>query len=363
MRLSEFIREELLKRGWSGTDLGSMLGCSHRSTISKLVNGKQLPSIKQVTLLAEIFNVSINEVLTMRWEDELAGMQEDSVDEEKLRRVIKLYKTTPIPQMLKYKWASISDRTNPDELIKVFGPMEEEFQQLSGRAHKTDAGQFALSDIQKAWIYEVRTVARKLSVSSYSENALRSALPALRQIMVSGTGLERTFAILSQVGVRLVFVECKNSKIDGVCTWLDALSPVIGMTLRFDRYDNFWFILRHELEHVLQGPSCTPILDDDLLSQEVDKLLGYERSANIAAREFCVPEELTFQCIEESKGFLTDLGVHCFAERHELSPCVLAGQIRHKLNRYNILTKLMTPIRASLIECAPMVEGWGRCAV
>ncbi len=25
------------------------------------------------------------------------------------------------------------------------------------------------------------------------------------------------------------------------------------MSLRFDRIDNFWFVLRHELEHVIQG--------------------------------------------------------------------------------------------------------------
>jgi HTH-type transcriptional regulator/antitoxin HigA len=38
-----------------------------------------------------------------------------------------------------------------------------------------------------------------------------------------------------------------------MCLWLnDGTSPVIGMSLRFDRIDNFWFVLRHELEHVIQ---------------------------------------------------------------------------------------------------------------
>ena len=38
--------------------------------------------------------------------------------------------------------------------------------------------------------------------------------------------------ILSECGVRLVIVEgLPNGKIDGVCTWLDKNSPVIGLSL------------------------------------------------------------------------------------------------------------------------------------
>ena len=59
--------------------------------------------------------------------------------------------------------------------------------------------------------------------------------------------------ILTESGIRFVIVEAlSSSKIDGVCFWLDDFSPVIGLTLRFDRIDNFWFVLRHELEHVIQ---------------------------------------------------------------------------------------------------------------
>ncbi|KAI1694314.1 hypothetical protein Ddc_22202 [Ditylenchus destructor] len=54
------------------------------------------------------------------------------------------------------------------------------------------------------------------------------------------------------------FVEAlSGSKIDGACFWLDAHKPVIGMTLRFDRIDNFWFVLRHEIEHVLREDGRT----------------------------------------------------------------------------------------------------------
>ena len=59
--------------------------------------------------------------------------------------------------------------------------------------------------------------------------------------------------LLWTCGVRLIFVEAlPGSKIDGVCVWLGD-QPVIGITLRLDRLDNFCFVLRHEIEHVLRG--------------------------------------------------------------------------------------------------------------
>ena len=34
------------------------------------------------------------------------------------------------------------------------------------------------------------------------------------------------------------------------------------MTLRFDRIDNFWFVLRHELEHVIQKHGQSAVMLD-----------------------------------------------------------------------------------------------------
>ena len=68
---------------------------------------------------------------------------------------------------------------------------------------------------------------------------------------------------MMECGVRYIIVEgLPGGKIDGVCFWLDPRSPVIGMSLRFDRIDNFWLVLRHEIEHVLCGHGKSePIID------------------------------------------------------------------------------------------------------
>src|SRR6202041_1370154 len=85
-----------------------------------------------------------------------------------------------------------------------------------------------------------------------------------------------------------------TSKIDGVCVWLNEKAPVIGMSLRFDRIDNFWFVLRHELEHVIQKHGQSSVMMDANLEGDRagtgSSVTEEERIANAAAAEFCVPQ-------------------------------------------------------------------------
>src|SRR6185437_17084089 len=95
-------------------------------------------------------------------------------------------------------------------------------------------------------------------------------------------------------GVRLIFVEkLPQANIDGVCFWLDD-SPVIGMSLRFDRIDNFWFVFRHEVDHVLhKDGKQNPVIDDlEGIKASTDaSLSAQERRANAAAANFCAPSD------------------------------------------------------------------------
>lgn len=64
-------------------------------------------------------------------------------------------------------------------------------------------------------------------------------------------------------------------------------TPVTGMSLRRDNIDNFWFVLRHEIEHVLRGDGIDDsMIDWDLEGERAgtgDDLLEEERLANRAA--------------------------------------------------------------------------------
>src|SRR6185295_18518779 len=83
---------------------------------------------------------------------------------------------------------------------------------------------------------------------------LRGTLGQLRSLITDPESTGDVAEILAGAGVRFVVVEwLPGMKVDGVCTWLDDESPVIGLSTLHDRLDNFWFTLRHEIEHILRG--------------------------------------------------------------------------------------------------------------
>src|SRR6202012_169460 len=72
--------------------------------------------------------------------------------------------------------------------------------------------------------------------------------------------------ILAELGVRLVVIEpLPRSLIDGAAFWMDEQSPVIAISLRYDRIDWFWFTLAHECAHILNGHEES--LDNDLVGE------------------------------------------------------------------------------------------------
>lgn len=89
-----------------------------------------------------------------------------------------------------------------------------------------------------AWLFRVRTLAEKQVVPAYSVEKLAAAVES-RKTSSASAGRGATHRILAEAGVRLVFAACPGSKIDGATFWLDDGKPVIGMTIRFDRIDNF----------------------------------------------------------------------------------------------------------------------------
>src|SRR5690606_12021805 len=99
-------------------------------------------------------------------------------------------------------------------------------------------------------------------------------------------------------------------KIDGVCFWLDDQKPVIAMSLRYDRIDNFWFVLRHEIEHVLNRDGV--VIDD--LDPSSETMSDQEAAANEAAEEFCVSSVDLTDFMERKGPLYTDDKLRRFAK-------------------------------------------------
>jgi HTH-type transcriptional regulator/antitoxin HigA len=122
------------------------------------------------------------------------------------------------------------------------------------------------------------------------------------------------------------------------CAHLRPLGFVIGMTLRHDRLDNFWFVLFHEIGHVflhLFGQLKLDFFDeeDDSESDEVEK------QADRFALDRLIPDVVWKQCL--SRFTLSEEAVRLDAERVGIDPSIIAGRIRRERNNYMILNDLI----------------------
>jgi HTH-type transcriptional regulator/antitoxin HigA len=164
-----------------------------------------------------------------------------------------------------------------------------------------------------------------------------------------------------ECGVKYVIVEAlPGSKIDGACFWLNNDQPVIALSLRLDRIDNFWFVLRHEIEHVLQehGKDDGFILDLDPEVSNQNIVNEAEIVANLAAAEFCVPKTELDNFYNRIYPLFSEQKVLLFANRIGVHMGIVVGQLQRKLNRYDYLRSYQVKIRSYAISGA-LTDGWG----
>jgi HTH-type transcriptional regulator/antitoxin HigA len=145
--------------------------------------------------------------------------------------------------------------------------------------------------------------------------------------------------ILQEHGVILVLERhLPATHLDGAAMLLDGKIPVIGLTLRHDRLDNFWFTLLHELGHIFlhrdQG------LKDGFFDEEGAPALNeLENEADHFAESAFMPNEIWKKSFVR---FTRDRNqVVQFAKGHGISSAVVAGRIRRERNDYTLFNDLM----------------------
>ncbi|MCZ7665175.1 MAG: XRE family transcriptional regulator [Thermoleophilia bacterium] len=143
---------------------------------------------------------------------------------------------------------------------------------------------------------------------------------------------------LADLGIALVVEpHLPGTHLDGAGL-LSARGPLIGLTLRHDRVDNFWFVLLHELAHVANHlrPGKLLATFDDLDSGPDD---GVEREADAVAGEALLPSDTWETSL--ARYVRSPDSVTLFAQELGISPAIVAGRIRHEANNYVILSDLV----------------------
>jgi len=356
----DFIKEELEAREWSQTDLAEVLGRSVR-LVNEIVNGKRAITPETATGLAKAFGTSAQFWMNLEssWQLSKLGSEDDAI-----ARRARLYGKFPVKEMIRRSW--IDNSSSLDVLETRFAQFFK-VENLDCVPHLRHAAKKTHYDDtpspQLAWLFRVRQIAESMVVPAYSERKLRDAVSSLASLRSEPEETRHVPRLLAECGVRFLIVESlPQSKIDGVCFWLQN-APVIALSIRFDRIDNFWFVLRHEIEHALRKHGQTTECIDVELDQSslvVDQPQE-EVLANTAAADFCVPAEEMNDFVARVKPFFSEQRVLLFAQRLQIHPGLVVGQIQRRTENYAFLKRYLVKVRQYLTGSA-MTDGWGNVA-
>ena len=361
-----FIAEELEARGWLQRDMAYILGVPEQA-VNMIISGKRGISPEMSKALGDAFDVAPSFFSNLQNAHEMSRARSP---DPAIRRRALFQGAYPVREMIKRNWLADTDvELLEGQLMRFFQRNSvNDIPYLAHAAKKkysSDNDYSETSPAQLAWLFRVKQICSEMVVAPYSEKALRDAVTnVLPRYMMDPEEARHVPRVLAECGVRFTLVETlPKALIDGVCFWLDSKSPVIGMTTRFDRIDNFWFVLRHEIEHALnkdgRGQPEEDVTVDVGLDSEVDgELPASEIKANLAAQEFCVPKAELDSFILRKAPYISEKDILGFARRIGRHPGIVMGQVQRSLGRPELLNRLKVKVR-HFVSPSAVVDGWG----
>lgn len=351
----QFIQEELDAREWTQRDLAFILGVEE-TALNKIIKGKTGISLEMSKALATAFEVDDDLFANLQKSYDLAHTP---APDPAIARRASLQRECPVREMIKRGWLKNAEIGELEEQLRWF--LKDAMQPHVAR--KTNANEEP-TPAQIAWLCRVIQIAEAMEGVPYSEKTLSKARTNLKTLMRQPDGVGHVPQVLAHCGVRFVVVEgLPNAKIDGVCVWLDD-TPVIGMSLRFDRIDNFWFVLWHEISHVLnrhgKASGRNWIIDVDLMADsqlESELTNEQEKIANRQAADNCIPRN-EMDVFIRSRTIFSDRAVQAFAYEMHVHPGIVVGQIQKRTGRWDLLRKHLVKVRQYLMDTA-RIDGWG----
>jgi HTH-type transcriptional regulator/antitoxin HigA len=354
----EFIRDELEERGWTQGDLAQIMGRPLR-LVNELIAGKKQITPETARGLSKAFGD--DDPLYWMNLDSAYRLASTAPADEAVSRRAKLYSLFPVREMTKRKWIEPSDNLDVIEhrVCRFFGigSIDERPQ----FAHAAKAAQYdERTALQYAWLFRARSLAQAVHAVSYSQAKLIAALGKLKELMVAPEEIRQVSSILADAGIRFVIVEfLPGAKIDGAAFWIGK-SPVVALSLRFDRIDNFWFVLRHEIDHILNRDGQV-MLDVELTEKLRQKqaLPEEEARANKSAADFCVaPDELQ-NFIVRVRPLYSEQRILLFSKRIEVHPGIVVGQLQFREEiPYTHFHKHLVKVR-EIVTQTTLADGWG----
>lgn len=216
--------------------------------------------------------------------------------------------------------------TNISELVQTSNSIK------SNRYRKTETRAFNPVNVH-GWLNLVDYNTKDQKVGVFNPKKKEELLSSLRSAFSGNKVEEKTKKILNNAGIKFIVQEKpEQAPIDGVAFWSNK-NPVIGLTKRYNRLDNFAFTLFHELGHVFlhENEIKKKDLDIDLVDNLDDYTSNIRDKEEVQANEFAsnnlIPQDAWEQYIEDHYEF-SDTSIIRFAKQIDIHPAIVIGRLR-----------------------------------
>lgn len=318
--------------GLSPRDLVPLIGS--RAKVSEVLSGKRQITMPMARALHEHLGIPSDVLLKGN-----EPATEAHVDWEKF----------PVTEMVKLGWVPLVSKAKEraEEIMRGLmqragrpSPVAAVLYRKNDNARaNAKADQFALN----AWCLQVLALAseHKLTCKYKPKTVTQEFLRKVAQLSWEENGPLLAKDFLGAHGIHLVILEhLPKTHLDGAALKLTDGTPVVGLTLRYDRIDNFWFCLLHELAHIgrhFDTSDDVGFVDDLTLRDNAGAVRDIkEDEADEWAEEACVPSEIwkdSSACFHPTPTAVLNL-----AAALKVHPAIIAGKVRHQFKNYRLLS-------------------------
>lgn len=324
------IRFRMEEQGIRQKDLATILGGKNR--VSEVLSGKRALTLGMVRSLSETLHIPAE--LLVREPATPYGSDQSGDDDEDIQ----------LPALVKSGFflnEDVSQLTARDVVQRYLkpqrGPLYLKRTITYGATPETDKTNLRL------WVSRVRELAltSRKQRGSWREGTLNEDFLAyIARLSWSERGPRLAQEFLAEKGIALVLLPVlPHTKLDGAAMLDSDGAPVVGMTLRQDRIDNFWFTLMHELVHAWKHlPEKDFVITDESIEDDTEDD-AKEAEANRIARDAFIPRVAW----KRSEAYLKPsvATIRALAEKLQIHPAVVAGRLRKERTGYGNFSGLV----------------------
>ncbi|GLR03489.1 hypothetical protein GCM10007906_10760 [Vibrio hyugaensis] len=331
----EAIKFRMAEKGLKQVDLAPYFGT--KSRVSEVLSGKRPLTVPMIKALSVGLGIAPQTLLGLESEsDYTSTSNKPEVNWSKF----------PIKEMLSRGWiekVSSKAKQTVEEQVKDFiGSLGGTTASASFKRTLSGDAYSPLSHYKLyAWVARVIQKARNKKLeNTFDEGVLgKDFLKDLAQLSWSEYGPLLAVEYLEKHGICVVIEPAlKGTSVDGAAMKDIDGKPIIGLSLRQDRLDNFWFTLLHEVVHIWKHADLNKTFVDDIENHR-DSKDKFEAEANRIARDTFIPRMVW----KRSEAYLNPSrdSIDSLSRELNIHPAIIAGRLRRESGKYNQYSDLI----------------------